>query len=259
MIVSRIAVLLSLVSLPLCSVLPASATMSVSLQPPTAYVLPDQVFTLDFTVDYSDSLFNSYEAVLQWDSAKFRYVETQAGPLMPPDFWFEVAAGEDSVRIRHAITYGVYGPGIVSQLTLRALVPSEGQVTFRRARFSYGGNRYYNPALHGAIVIVLDPTSTVREPTGGDLPRVRVVPNPATAGSRIFPSLPGGGPSEVALFDPAGRLLLRRWLVSGGSNPVGSGIDLNSLLDGRVLPSGMYGIVVSTNRSRASTRFVIIR
>ena len=259
MIVSRIALLLSLGCLPLCSVLPASATMSVSLQPDTAYVLPDQVFTLDLTVDYSDSLFNSYEAVLQWDSAKFQYVETQAGPLMPPDFWFEIAAGEDSVRIRHVITYSVYGPGIVSQLTLRALGTGGSPVTFRRATFSDGGLHYYHPVLHGAIVIVLDPTSGVSESIGRDLAGVRVVPNPATVGSRIFASSPNGGPAEVALFDPAGRLMLRRQFVLSGRCPVGSGVELSSLLEGKVLPSGVYGIVVSTSRSRASARFVIVR
>ena len=260
MVGSRIAVLLSLVALLLCFVLPAGATMSVSLQPDTAYALPDQVVTLDFTVDYSDSLFNSYEAVLQWDPAKLQYVETQAGPLMPPDFWFEVAAGDDSVRIRHAITYGVYGPGVVSQLTLRALGTAESQVTFRRATFSYGGQHYYHPFLHGATVIVLDPAAGVGEPIGRISPGLCVVPNPATVGSRIlFASSPDGGPAEVSLFDPAGRLMLRRQFVSSGSGPAGSGIELRSLLEGKVLPSGVYGVVVSSNRSRASARFVIVR
>lgn len=263
MIGLRIPVLVWLIALPLCvvplAVVSARAAMSVSLQPDTAYVQPAEAFTLDLTVDHSDSLFNSYEAVLQWDPVELLYVDAQAGPLMPPDFWFEVVAGPDSVRIRHAITYGVYGPGVVAQLTLRALGTAASQVTFRRAVFSYGGQHYYHPALRGATVIVLDPTSDAGDSMRRDVPYLRVVPNPATVGSRIVTRVPDGGPLAVALFDPSGRLMLHRELSAIGRGSCGTGIEMSSLLGGRVLPSGVYGIVVSGKRSRVSSRFVIVR
>ena len=264
----RIASLVGLLAL-LCSG-PATAGITVALQPATLTVSPGATFDIEVVVTETGSSFNGFDAVVGHDPAALTLVplsplSLQEGPLMTG------ACGSLFHRFRRGVDrdtatvvllcngVSVAGPGTIYRLRFQAsMTPQVTTLQF------LPGLRFYDAGLAVPGVVSANATITIGtavgvEP-GAEVARGSIAawPNPFAASTRLRVVVPAEGAHSLLVFDPRGRIVRR--LSGAHLAPGPREVPWDGLTDaGLPAPAGLYFARLQGTRGSLVTRLVRTR
>ncbi len=236
-------------SLALAPVGTPAAGVLLAVSPDTLTVAPGATFTMELRVPVAGSLFNGYDAVVEYDPAVLTFLPRsplalQEGPDMKlacgNTFHYFRAAG-DSLSVSHSLLCAnlfLSGPAHVYSLDFRApLTPGSTHVRLRRAQF-YNAGTYVSPTLTADAVVSWGGTLGV-EPALPAAPTLAVRSNPSRGTQWLDLASPRAGVQQLVLYDVSGRLVRR---LCDGAWPAGARAVAWDGLDeaGRPAPPGVY-------------------
>jgi hypothetical protein len=224
-------------------------------------------------VDYTDEPFDSYRAVMRWDSTILHYVTAVEGTVMTnacgTKTWFLLNPGVDSVEIEHIFfpcDTAVTGPGSVSDLIFEAQVEGETDVIFDYIMFARDGTTL---VARNTEIVSHDGFAIVEFAGAGTQPRPQTDPTSLTA--RPNPSRTFGiwwegsdtswlerGTSVLYVCDIRGRIVRHIWSGNLGAREYHhswDGLDGN----GRQVPPGVYFVRLSTPGQALTRKVTLIR
>jgi hypothetical protein len=243
--------------------------VTAALLPDSGFVSPGSEFTLELRVTASGSLFNAYDAVVDYDPAVLTFLPTspstlQEGAYMRTacgnTFHYFTSAG-DSLVISHSLMCNLVslpGPGQLYKLRFRA--PSTPQWTWVRIRsiHFYDDGIFVAPAFASDAAVAIG--VAVGVPGPGPAPagiRVKVAPNPCRAAAAITVETAVGGEQQVVVCDVQGRAVRR--LDRGTITPGTRRIAWDGRDDaGARLAPGIYRVLVRTPGETTGARIVLL-
>lgn len=253
-------------------VTPAAAQgVDVAILPTGQTVAPGSTFTLSLEVTDPGSLFNGFDAVVEYDPAALTFVplaptSQQIGSYMQghcgsAPFHRFTAAG-DSLSITTVLLcsgISLPGPGQIYKLKFTASnTPQVTWVRFRSVRF-YDGGLFVSPVFDEdasvgiGVAVAIEPD--VPRPGGLTL---HAAPNPFRGHTFIRIVSPRDGTQRITVRDIQGRTVRD---LGGGRFAAGTRhVQWDGRDDGgRPLPAGVYRITLQTEHATASTLAALLR
>lgn len=245
----------------------ARADVRIEVSPESLVVAPGETFTVVLQVPVAGALFNGYDAVVEFDPTQLSFVPVSPATLQEGasmraacgNTFFFLKSGGDSVSVSHVLLcegIALPGPAQLCVLKFRASNAASGasRIRLRWVQF-YSEGLYVNPAITrdgfvrwgAALDVPPDPESP-----GVSL---AVRNNPGRGDQWIDVGSPVAGRQELAIFDPAGRVVRR---LDSGDRPSGirsvrwDGRDSG----GRNVPPGVYRACLRAGGSTARASLV---
>jgi hypothetical protein len=239
-----------------------------ALAPTDSMVTPGAPFELHIEVTEAGSLFNAYDAVVEYDPAALAFLpmsplSLQEGSYMKTacgsTFHRFVAAG-DSLTIAHSLLcyqLALPGPRLLYRLRfLASTTPQYTHVRFRTILF-YNARFHVHPVYPTDALVRIGSLSDVGQPVAPGA-RLRAAPNPFNPTTTITVETSAAALQALWVRDVAGRpvrLLQRDRFGAGTRTVVWDGRDDH----GRGLPSGVYLVMLQAGAQRAAQRIVLVR
>lgn len=229
---------------------PSHAAVRLAVSPETLTVIPGATFTLELRVPVAGSVFNGFDAVVEYDHTQLTFLPAnpttlQQGSSMQGacgNTFLLVQSAGDSISISDVLmcaNIALSGPAQLFTLKFRASnTPGATYVRLRNVQF-YNEGLYVNPAITSDALIkwgvVLDVAPGPRTLEVG----LSVRNNPSRGDQWVDASSPSEGEQQLAVFDAAGRTIRH---LDSGLRPAGTrAIHWDGRDDeGRLVAPGIY-------------------
>ncbi len=249
---------------------PAAAQgVHVAILPTGQSVVPGSSFTLALEVTESGSLFNGFDAVVEFDPGALTFVPTSPTSLQQGAYmtgacgntFHRFSAAADSLAITDVLLcsgVSLPGPGQIYTLHFTASdTPQITHVRFRSVQF-YNGGIYVNPAYPEDATISIGTQTDVDPGTSPAALAMRAAPNPFHGSTTIQITNPLDGAQRIVIRDIQGRRV--RDLEQGRFAPGTRRVQWDGRDDaGRPLPAGVYQITLQSEHATVRTLAALLR